>query len=82
MISRDELSITLTTLWHPLHGALPLPYVPVRITRLLAAEPRSTAGTLFLCEYHRRTILQGDPVSDGVGLAGLIKSKAYAFLLA
>ena len=36
---------------HPLYGALPLPYVPVRrwshigtLTRLLAAEPRSIAG--------------------------------------
>ena len=44
---------------HPLCGALPLPYVPVRVTRahidslmrLLAAEPRSIAGLLFACQY-------------------------------
>ena len=43
---------------HPLNGALPVPYVPVRVTRgalvahrlwshRLAAEPCSTAGFLF-----------------------------------
>ena len=40
---------------HPLHGALPVPYVPVRVTRFalvtlmhrLAAEPRRTARVLF-----------------------------------
>ena len=46
---------------HPLHGTLPVPYVPVRVTRggviahrytymrLLAAEPRCTVGLLFPC---------------------------------
>ena len=47
---------------HPLCGALPVPYVPVRVTRgaliahrillrLPAAEPRSSAGLLFLSQY-------------------------------
>ena len=44
---------------HPLYGALPVPYMPVRVTRgaviahqytrLLAAEPRCIAGLLFPC---------------------------------
>ena len=47
---------------HPLSGALPVPYVPVRVTRgdlmhigillrLPAAKPRSTAGLLFPSQY-------------------------------
>ena len=47
---------------HPLCGALPVPYVPVRVTRgaliahrytfaLPAAEPRSIAGLLFSSQY-------------------------------
>ena len=46
---------------HPLCGVLPVPYVPVRVTRgaliahrytfaLPAAEPRSTVGLLFPCQ--------------------------------
>ena len=53
---------------HALSGALPGPYVPVRVTRgalvahwfsldLLAAEPRSTAGLLFPSRYLSGTIL-------------------------
>ena len=54
---------------HPLYGGLPEPYVPVRVThgavishrytykRLFAAEPRSTPGLLFYCQYHCVTIL-------------------------
>ena len=54
---------------HPLCGALPVPYVPVRVTRgaviahrftymrLVAAEPRSIAGLLFRCQYLCGTIL-------------------------
>ena len=52
---------------HPLYGALPVPYVPVRVTRgvwtqigilmrLLAADPRSTAGLFFSSQYIRGTI--------------------------
>ena len=47
---------------HPLYGALPVPYVPVRVTRravidigtlmrLPAAEPGMTAELLFHCQY-------------------------------
>ena len=47
---------------HPLNGALPGPYVPVRVTRgalvhRLAAEPRSTAGLLFSSRCPSGTIL-------------------------
>ena len=52
---------------HPLYGALPDPYAPVRVTCVLwshigtlmrlAAEPRSTAGLLFTCQYFCGTIL-------------------------
>ena len=53
---------------HPHYFALPVPYVPVRVTRgaviahrytlrLLAAEPRSIAGILFPCQYLDGTIL-------------------------
>ena len=53
---------------HPLYGALPVPYVPVRVhaelwspigtlMRLLAAEPRSIARFSFLCQYLCGTIL-------------------------
>ena len=52
----------------PLYDALPEPYVPVRVTcgavsglrtlvRLLDAEPRSTTGLLFTCQYFSGTIL-------------------------
>ena len=53
---------------HPLSGALPGPYVPVRVTRSalvahgilmrrLAVEPRSIAGHLFLSPCLSETIL-------------------------
>ena len=55
---------------HPLNGALPGSYVPLRLTRCavfrshigtlmrrLAAEPRSTAGLLFFSQCPSRTIL-------------------------
>ena len=73
---------------HPLYGALPVPYVPARVTcgALVAywhtyAPPRST--TLQYC----RTFIPlsvslwndlADPVSDGVGLAGF-KSRVNTF---
>ena len=76
---------------HPLCGALPVPYVPVRVTR----------GALIVHRYiyvpprcrtsqYRRTFIPlsvylwndlVDPVFDGVGLAGF-KSRSNAFLLA
>ena len=75
---------------HPLSGALPLPYVPARVTRgaLLAhrhsfAPPRS--GT---SQYSRSFVPLSvslsndlsDPVFDVVGLTDF-KSRANAFLL-
>ena len=49
---------------HPLHGALPVPYVPVRVTRgtlgthrYTYAPPRSIAGLLFLFPRPCGTIL-------------------------
>ena len=76
---------------HPHSGALPVPYVSVRITRrcdrtsvhtmrLLAAEPRSMAGLLFLCQHLCETILVTPYMNDCVGPAGF-KSRANAFLL-
>ena len=80
---------------HPLNGALPAPYVPVRVTcgalvthRYTYAPPRCRTS-----QYNRTFIplsvsLWGpvtrnlaNPVFDGVGLAGF-KSRANAFLLA
>ena len=61
---------------HPLCGALPVPYVPVRVTRgaliahrytyeAPAAVPRSTAGLLFPLSVSLWNDLV-DPVFDGV----------------
>ena len=76
---------------HPLCGALPVPYVPVRVThgaliayRLTFVPPRCRTS-----QYRRTFILLSvslwndlvDPVFDGVGLAGF-KSRSNAFLLA
>ena len=76
---------------HPLNGALPGPYVPVRVTRgaLVAhrytyAPPRcrtlGTAELLFPSRCASGTILL-TPLFDGVGLVGF-KSRANASLLA
>ena len=63
---------------HPLSSALPLPYVPGRVTRgALVAHRHSFAPPCC------RTSLWNDlsdPVFDGVGLVGF-KSRANAFLL-
>ena len=76
---------------HPLYGALPMPYVPVRVTRgavivhcYTYAPPRCRTS-----QYHRTFVPfsvslwndLSDPVFDGVGLAGF-KSRANAILLA
>ena len=76
---------------HPLCGALPVPYVPVRVTlggliahRYTFAHPRCSTS-----QYHRTFIPLSvslwndlvDPVFDGVGLAGF-KSRSNVFLLA
>ena len=74
---------------HSLSGALPLPYVPARVTRgALVVHRHSFAPPR--CRTSRRTFVPlsvslwndlSDPVFDGVGLAGF-KSRANAFLLA
>ena len=76
---------------HPLNDALPLPYVPVRVTRGALITHRYTYAPLRCrTSQHRRTFVPlsvslwndlSDPVFDGVELAGF-KSRANAFLLA
>ena len=76
---------------HPLYGALPWSYVPVRVTRGAVITHRFTyAPSRFRTSQYRRTFIPwsvslwndlSDPVFDGVGLAGF-KSRANAFLLA
>ena len=76
---------------HPLYGALPVPYVPVRVTRGAVIAHRYTyAPPRCRTSQYRRTFVPfsvslwnalSDPVFDGVGLAGF-KSRANAFLLA
>ena len=73
---------------HPISGALPLPYVPARVT--LAAHGHSFVPPRCRTSPYRRSFVPlsvslwndlSDPVFDGVGLAGF-KSRANAFLLA
>ena len=76
---------------HPLHGALPVPYVPVRVTRRDLVAYRNTYASLRCwTSQYRRTFIPisvplwnylCDPVFDGVGLVGF-KSKVNAFLFA
>ena len=76
---------------HPLNGALPLPFVPARVTRgTLVAHRHSFAPPhCRTSQYHRTFVLLSvslwndlsDPVFDGVGLVGF-KSRAHAFPLA
>ena len=76
---------------HPLYGAIPVPYVPVQVTRDAVIGYRFTyARPRCRTSQHRRTFIPlsvslwnefSDPVLDGVGLAGF-KSRANAFLLA
>ena len=76
---------------HPLCGALPVPYVPVRVTRGPVIAQRFTyAPPRNRSSQYRRTFIPlslslfndlSDPVFDGVGLAGF-KSWANTFLLA
>ena len=73
---------------HPLCGALPVPYVPVRITRgALIARRYSFAPPSCRTSQYRRTFVPfsvslwndlSDPVFDGVGLVGF-KSRSNAF---
>ena len=77
---------------HPLSGgALPLPYVPARVTRgACVAHRHSFAAPRCRTSQCRRTFVPhsvsiwndlSDPVFDGVGLAG-IKSRVNFYLLA
>ena len=76
---------------HPLYGALPVSYVPVRVTRGAVIAHRYTfAPPRCRTSQYRRTFIPmsislwndlNDPVVNGVGLAGF-KSRANAFLLA
>ena len=76
---------------HPRYGALPVPYVPVRITRGAVIAHRFTyAPDRCRTSQYNRTFIPlsvsqwndlSDPVFDGVGLAGF-KSRANVFLLA
>ena len=72
----------------PLYGALPVPYVPVQVTRGTVIAHHYTYA-LHGCRtlQHRRTFIPlsvslqndlSDPMFDGVGLAGF-KSRANAF---
>ena len=73
---------------HTLCGALPVPYVPVRVTRgtLIAHRYTYAAPRCRTSQYRRTFILVSvslwndlvDPVFDGVGLAGF-KSRSNAF---
>ena len=76
---------------HTLSSALPLLYVPARVTRgALVAHRHSFAPPHCRTSQHPRTFVTvsvshwndlSDPVLHGVELAGL-KSRANAFLLA
>ena len=76
---------------HPLYGALPVPCVPLRVTRGAVIAHRFThAPPRCRTSQYRRTFIFWsvslwndlcDPVFDDVGLAGF-KSRANAFLLA
>ena len=76
---------------HPLNGALPGPYMPVRVTRgALFAHRYTYAPPRCRTSQYSRTFIPlsvsiwsdlANPVLDGVGLAGF-KSRANAFSLA
>ena len=76
---------------HPLNGALPGPYVPVRVTiSTLVARRYTYSPTRCRTSQYSRTFIPlsvsvwndlANPVIDGVRLAGF-KSRANAFLLA
>ena len=81
----------INNIMYPFVGALPLPYVPARVTRgTLEAHRYSCALPHCRTSQYRRTFESllvslwnglSDPVFEGVGLAGF-KSRANAFLLA
>ena len=69
---------------HPLNGALPISYVPVRVTRAALAEHRYTyAPARCRTSQYSRTFIplsaslwndRADPEFDGVGLAGVLRA--------
>ena len=75
---------------HPLNGALPLPYVPVRVTRgALVAHRYTYAPPRCRTSQYNRTVVSlsvslwndlADPIFDGVGLAGF-KSTVNVFFI-
>ena len=82
-----------SNLMHPFHGALPVPYFPVRVTRRtdfkLVAHRYTTGPPRCRTSQHHMTYIPlsayvwnvfGDPVFDGVGLVGF-KSRANVLLL-
>ena len=92
--SIEELCMLLKIKSNPMHllsSALPLPYVPARVTRgALVAHRHSYAPPRCRTSHYRRTFVPlsvslwndlSDPVFDGVGLEGF-KSRANAFLVA
>ena len=74
---------------HPLHGALPEPYVPVRVTRDALFAHRYTYALPYCrtSQYHWTFILlsiflcndPGEPVLDGVGLDGLKRAGSMRY---
>ena len=74
---------------HPLYDALPVTYMPVRVTRgAVIAHWYPYAPPCCRTSHYRRTFIPlsvslwndlSDPLFDGVGLAGF-KSRANAFL--
>ena len=76
---------------YSLGGALPLPYVPARVTRgALVAHRHSFATHRCRTSWYRSTFVphlvspwndNTDPVFDDVGLAGF-KSRTNSYLLA
>ena len=76
---------------HPLSGALPLPYMPARVTRgALVAHRHSFAVPRYRASQYRRAFVPhsvslwndlSDLVFHGVGLAGF-KSRTNSYLLA
>ena len=76
---------------HPLRDALPLSYVPARVTRgALVAHRHSFGSPRCRTSQYRRSFVPlsvslwndlSDPVFDGVELAGF-KGRANAFLMA
>ena len=75
---------------HPLYDDLPVPYVPVQVTRgPLIAHRYTYAPPRCRTSQYRRTFIPlsvylwndlSDPVFDGVGLAGF-KSRANVFFI-